>query len=123
MDARVIITLALSIWPQVSPAHPLREGAPRGCINTAEADASVSLEGRLITATFSDPYGKERVYILQLPEPTCIDDGGQFANAAVLFAQVQVAGINSCENWSARRLRCAATPLQRTPATITHTWL
>ncbi len=102
MDMRVLVVAAL-VWPQVSFAQVVGGRTAAGCINTAEIDAAVLVEGRLVTATFTDDYGKERAYILELPKPTCIDDGGEFADPSAQFAQVQVAGTNSKTEGDLRR--------------------
>ena len=101
---RVLAVAALSIvYPQVSPAQVVGAETTAGCINTAEADAAVWVEGRLVTATFTDDYGKERAYLLQLPKPICIDDGGEFADPSVQFGQVQVSSTNSTTDDDLRR--------------------
>ena len=102
MDTRVLVIAAL-IWPQVSFAQVMGDRTAAGCINTAEADAAVLVHGRLITATFTDDYGKERAYLLELPKPTCIDDGGEFADPSAQFVQVQVAGTNSATEGELRK--------------------
>jgi len=102
MNMRVIVVVAL-IWPQVGLAQVMGGRTAAGCINAAEPDAAVLVKGRLVTATFTDDYGKERAYLLELPKPTCIDDGGEFADPGAQFAQVQVAGTNSATERTLRK--------------------
>jgi hypothetical protein len=102
MDMRVLVVAAL-VWPQVSFGQVVGSRTAAGCIDTAEANAAVLVEGRLVTAMFTDDYGKERAYILELPKPTCIDDGGEFADPSAQFAQVQVAGTNSTTEGDLRK--------------------
>lgn len=96
MDKTVLIAAAsLMVWPQSGVAQVSGEMSASGCVNTAKVDAQVSVDGLLLVGSFTDDYGEERVYLLELPNPTCIDDGGEFADPKAQFARVQVAGSNS----------------------------
>jgi hypothetical protein len=91
----LIAAASLMVGPQTAVAQVSGEKTASGCVSTAEVDAQVSVEGKLVIASFTDDYGKERAYLLELPSPTCIDDGGEFADPRAQFALVQVAGSNS----------------------------
>ncbi len=67
---------------------------PGGCIDVTTPTARVAATGTLTEGTFTDPYGRERAFILQLPGPVCIDDGGEFANPADRFGRVHVSAVN-----------------------------
>ena len=73
------------------------------CINTAKADATVSMTGRLILAVAADDYGTERAYVLRLSKSICVDDGDQFADPALQFSEVQLAGASVAIDQSLRR--------------------
>jgi hypothetical protein len=60
------------------------------CLDVAAPHAKVSLEGRLTLADVTDPYGTERVFILTLAEPICIDDGGEFADPSEQFREAHI---------------------------------
>jgi len=97
---RSLVLAFLSIGsPSVALAQVVGDQTSSRCIDTAQADAAVLLEGRLTTATFTDTYHKEGAYILQLGQPICIDDGGEFADPNVHFSQVQLAA-GAPSNWS-----------------------
>jgi hypothetical protein len=65
-----------------------------GCLDGRRGNAPVSLEGRLERATFTmtdiGAGRPERVYVLLLARPICIDDGGEFADPHQRFDQVQL---------------------------------
>jgi hypothetical protein len=87
-----LVSALLFACAQTSTAQVQSSGTPKGCIDTAGADAVVFLEGRLDTGTSTGPYGEERFYVLQLGQAICVDDGGDFADPAATFSEVQVAG-------------------------------
>ena len=67
---------------------------PAGCIDLSRADAKVSATGRLNERSFTDPYGTEVGFLIDLPSPDCADDGGDYADATEKFTQVQVASVD-----------------------------
>ena len=72
----------------------LAAAATPGCLDVRSGNAPVSLEGRLERATFTmtdiGDGRPERVYVLLLARPICIDDGGEFADPGQRFDQVQL---------------------------------
>ena len=72
--------------------------AAAGCISVADARARVTVTGRLSVSTFTDPYGSERAYLVQLPHAVCLDDGGEFADPNERFARVQIGGSTEALN-------------------------
>jgi Domain of unknown function (DUF4431) len=72
--------------------------ASSGCVRIDDDEARVSATGTLTVQYFPGPpaYGsiasgdtEERVFIVRLPGPACVDDGGQFADPNVSFVTVQ----------------------------------
>lgn len=93
MDLKLLASAALLLsLPQLSAAQVLGDRTPSGCISVADVQARVTVTGRLTVSTFTDPYGIERAYLVQLPYAICLDDGGEFADPNERFARVQVGG-------------------------------
>ena len=95
MDNRLLISAALLFsLPQSGAAQVVGGKTASRCISFADEQAKVTVTGRLSVSTFTDPYGTERAYLVQLPDAVCLDDGGEFANSNKRFARVQVSGTN-----------------------------
>ncbi|MCC2976944.1 DUF4431 domain-containing protein [Sphingomonas sp. PL-96] len=80
-------------------AQLLGKTTAQGCVSVADADP-VQLSGMLSQQVFPGPPGyedvaqgdaPERTFVLTLPAPACIDDGGDFADPDERFTAVQVA--------------------------------
>lgn len=93
---------------QVANATDSQAGATataRRCIDVSSQTGRLTLTGRLDTSTVTTeglPASPERVFILTLPRPICISDGGEFADPAVQFSSVQIGFVNEAVR---RRLR------------------
>lgn len=81
-------------------AQLLGKAAANGCISVAEDATPVQLSGILSQHVYPGPPGyedvaqgdtPERTFVVTLPEPVCIDDGGDFADPDTHFDAVQVA--------------------------------
>jgi len=91
MSMRSFVPAAfLLALPQPGAAQLAGNKSSAGCINVSDFHAKVVAEGRLTIGIFSDPYGTERAYILELPESVCIDDGGDFADPGEKFRKVHI---------------------------------
>jgi hypothetical protein len=113
-------TLVAAACTQAQPNASDEAGAGRGnqirrqaaetrstppCIDVSSQTARVTLTGRLdvSTSTTEGLAGPpERVFILDVPQPICIRDGGDFADPAVRFSSVQIGFANDAV---LRRLR------------------
>jgi hypothetical protein len=92
---RALVAAALLVLgSQCGTAQIVAPKTSGGCINVADMDARVTVTGRLTVVTVTDEFGTERPFILELPSPVCVDDGGDFADPAKKFAQVHVSGTN-----------------------------
>jgi hypothetical protein len=81
--------------PMLALAALLAGAAPAShCLDVHNGAGLVSFDGRLERRVFVTPDvgdGRpERDYILILPRPICIDDGGDFADPNQRFVQVQL---------------------------------
>jgi hypothetical protein len=82
------------------PLIALLAAAGPACLQLPQAgDGMVTLEGRLSRQVFPGPPNYEDVrrgdrpepgYILTLPAPICIDDGGEFADPGLRFDRVHL---------------------------------
>lgn len=93
---------------QTAKAGNAQAGAiqPRpACIDVSSQAARLAFTGRLGETTFTREglaQPGERVFILALPRPICISDGGDFADPHVRFSSVQ---IGSADDAVSQRLR------------------
>lgn len=87
--AAIAVALAIPAAAQVTAGR-----TPAGCLDLSRADAKVSISGRLSERSFTDPYGSEVGFLIDLPSPDCADDGGDYADLAEKFTQVQVASVD-----------------------------
>ena len=98
---RIAFALLLLLAPGGAAAQIEGRPTPGGCISVAGVHARVAASGRPKLRSFPGPPNyesvaggdsEERVFILELPGPVCIDDGGDFADPSERFRTVHVAG-------------------------------
>lgn len=112
----VRMTFALAAFLALPASAAAQVDGPRtaaGCIDLSGASPIVAVEGHLTLHHFAGPPNyesiargdaDERAYILELRDPVCLEDGGDFADPSERVLFVQVASNSDAIN---RRLRAA----------------
>jgi len=105
------INLVLVSAPAFAQLHG--EKASNRCIAVQRPDAPVTATGRLTLRHRPGPPNFESIrqgdedrltFILILPRPACIDDGGDFADPKARFRMVHVWTLDSHVHWKLRSL-------------------
>ncbi|MFV0624735.1 DUF4431 domain-containing protein [Sphingomonas sp. ac-8] len=97
--AVLLAAVLLAAMPPAAQAQLLGKAAAQGCISVADDATPVQVSGVLSERVFPGPPGYEDVaqgdapeptFVVTLPAPVCIDDGGDFADPAERFTAVQI---------------------------------
>jgi hypothetical protein len=100
------LLLLLLICAQSAPAQLSGERTAAGCIRvqgSRDDPVRVTADGRLTLERFPGPPNyesiargdaEERAFILELPQETCIDDGGDFTDTEERFVMVQLGAVD-----------------------------
>jgi hypothetical protein len=87
----------MGYWLSFPAALIFAASSQAACLNVSKPESPVTLEGKLFSATVegaAEDSAAETIYILQLPQPICIEDGGEFADPKESFDQVHVYSLN-----------------------------